>query len=144
MKLRIVCFALCLCAAALAQEGASPSEEQVPSTSSGQALRPAQDDHQQLTGIGQPALSEVEQLKGENVRLKLDSLDKQMRLMQEQYARLQEAQRALVGELQALDAEILRARGLPMQEHRVNWQEGKIEPTTPRTGAPAARQENKQ
>jgi hypothetical protein len=89
-------------------------------------------------------LREVETLKGENVRLKLDSLDKQMRLMQEQYARLQEAQRALVGELQALDAEILKARGLPMQEHRVNWQEGKIEPATARTGVPAAPQEKKQ
>jgi dsDNA-specific endonuclease/ATPase MutS2 len=94
--------------------------------------------------IAQPALREVEALKGENVRLKLDSLDKQMRLMQEQYTRLQEAQRALVGELQTLDAEILKARGLPIEEHRVNWQTGKIEPATARTGVLAAPQEKKQ
>jgi hypothetical protein len=89
-------------------------------------------------------LTEVEALKGENLRLKLDSLDKQMRLLQEQYARLQEAQRGLVGELQALDAEILKARGLPPQEYRVNWQTGKIEPSTAREGVPAAPQEKRQ
>lgn len=76
-------------------------------------------------------LKEVEQLKGENIRLKLDSLDKQMRLMQEQYARLYEAQQQLVRQLQALDEEILRERALPSPVWRVNWQTGRIETTEP-------------
>ena len=40
---------------------------------------------------GMPApLTEIEQLKGENLVLKLDSIDKQMRLMQAQFQQLQE------------------------------------------------------
>lgn len=77
------------------------------------------------------ALTELEQLKGENLRLKLDSLDKQMRLMQEQYARVQEAQQQLVQQLQTLDEGIVRARALPPAAWRVNWQTGKLERTEP-------------
>ena len=91
----------------------------------------AQEPAAPLTQIEPLALSEVEQLKGENIRLKLDSLDKQMRLMQEQYARLQEAQQQLVQQLQALDEGIVRARALPPTSWRVNWQTGKLERTEP-------------
>ena len=98
----------------------------------------AQEPAAPMTPIEPLALSEVEQLKGENIRLKLDSLDKQMRLMQEQYARMQEMQQQLVQQLQALDEGILRARALPAAARndidtsfRVNWQTGKIERTEP-------------
>src|SRR3972149_233259 len=67
------------------------------------------------------ALTEVEALKGENLTLKLDSLDKQARLMQEQFARLQEAQRSLVGELQALEKNIIEAHGFKPGEGAVDW-----------------------
>ncbi|MGH9785775.1 MAG: hypothetical protein ACRD88_16505 [Terriglobia bacterium] len=106
---------LCASAAlALGQESAAPSAP---------AGRSSQEDRANLT--------EVERLRGENLRLKLDSLDKQMRLMQEQYARLQEAQQQLVRQLQALDEEILRERALPSAVWRVDWQTGKLERTPP-------------
>src|SRR3990167_5991525 len=74
-----------------------------------------------------PALTEVEQLKGENLQLKLDSADKQMRLLQEQYARLAELQAALVRQLQELERELLAARGLSPADWSVNWQAKQIE-----------------
>jgi len=98
----------------------------------------AQEPAAPLTQIEPLALSEVEQIKGENIRLKLDSLDKQMRLMQEQYARLQEAQQGNaiwmafpVQQLQVFDEGIVRARALPPAAWRVNWQTGKLERTEP-------------
>ena len=72
-------------------------------------------------------LTEVERLKGENLQLKLDSADKQMRLLQEQYTRLAELQAALVRQLQQLEQEILTARGLPPADWTVNWQAKQIE-----------------
>ena len=67
------------------------------------------------------ALTEVEALQGENLTLKLDSLDKQARLMQEQFARLQEAQRDLVRQLQALEKNIIEARGFKAGAAAVDW-----------------------
>ena len=64
------------------------------------------------TEIETLSLSQIEGLKGENLQLKLDSADKQMRLLQEQYARLAELQAALVRQLQELERELLAARGL--------------------------------
>ena len=84
------------------------------------------------------ALTEIEQLKGENVVLKLDSLDKQMRLMQAQYQQLQEQQRALVGQLQTLEAEVLSAHGIKPGEATVNWQAKNIEKLPQRRGPPPA------
>ena len=125
MRKLLTRLTLVLCASAalaLGQEGAAPSAS---------ADRSSQDDRASLT--------EVERLKGENIRLKLDSLDKQMRLMQEQYARLQEAQRQLVQQLQALDESILRDRALPVAVWRVDWQTGKLEKTPQSHGDTEAR-----
>ena len=125
MRKLLTGLTLVLCASAalaLGQEGAAPSPP---------ASRSSQEDRANLT--------EVERLKGENLRLKLDSLDKQMRLMQEQYARLQEAQRQLVQQLQALDEEVLQARALPASAWRVDWQTGKLERTPQSQGDTGAR-----
>ena len=81
-----------------------------------------------------PALTEVEQLKGENLQLKLDSADKQMRLLQEQYARLAELQAALLRQLQELERALLTARGLSPADWSVNWQAKQIEQQPQRRG----------
>ena len=125
MRKLLTGLTLVLCASAalaLGQEGAAPPPP---------AGRDAQEDRASLT--------EVERMKGENLRLKLDSLDKQMRLMQEQYARLQEAQRQLVQQLQALDESILRDRALPASAWRVDWQAGRLEQTPQSPGDTEAR-----
>ena len=83
-------------------------------------------------------LTEVEQLKGENLTLRLDSMDKQMRLMQEQYLRLQEQQAATVKALQTLEAEMLVARSLKRGEWVVNWQEKRIQKAEAGSGKPEA------
>jgi len=74
-------------------------------------------------------LTEVEGLQGENLVLKLDSIDKQMQLLQEQYRRLAEQQASLVRQLQEREQEILKARGLKPGESAVNWQTKRIEKT---------------
>ena len=76
-----------------------------------------------------PELTEVEGLQGENLVLKLDSIDKQMQLLQEQYRRLAEQQASLVRQLQEREQEILQARGLKPGESAVNWQTKRIEKT---------------
>lgn len=73
-------------------------------------------------------LTEVEALKGENLTLKYDSLDKQARLMQEQFARLQDAQRDIVQQLQALEKEVIAAHGFKPGEASVNWQTRTVAP----------------
>ena len=72
-------------------------------------------------------LSELEALKGENLLLKYDSIDKQLRLMQAQGAQLQARQAEIVGELQEVQREILKSHGL---EGTVDWKEKKIIPAT--------------
>ena len=68
-------------------------------------------------------LTELEALKGENLQLKYDSIDKQMRLMQVQYQQLQARQTAIIAELQEVQREILKSHGL---EGTIDWAEKKI------------------
>ncbi len=71
-------------------------------------------------------LTELEALKGENLQLKYDSIDKQMRLVQIQYSQLQARQAEIIGELQEVQREILKSHGL---EGTIDWKEKKINPT---------------
>ncbi len=75
----------------------------------------------------QTELTEVEALKGENLQLKYDSIDKQMRLMQTQYQQLQAQQAGIVRQLQQLEGEILEGCSLKPGEGIVNWQEKTVQ-----------------
>ena len=81
------------------------------------------------------SLTEVEWLKGDNLRLRYDSLDKQLRLLELQYAQLREQQAQTIRELQQLEQELVTARRLPPDQWTVNWQTKKVEPSPQTRGA---------
>ena len=66
-------------------------------------------------------LTEVETLKGENLQLRYDSIDKQMRLIQAQFQQLQVQQGEIIRQLQALEEEVLEKRELKPSKWNVNW-----------------------
>ena len=73
-------------------------------------------------------LTEIETLKHENLQLKLDSLDKQARLLEAQYREVKADQNQIAKALLALDQEILSSHGATPGSAAVNWQSKKIEP----------------
>lgn len=84
---------------------------------------------------GPKALTEVEALKGENLTLKFDSLDKQMRLIEAQYRELDRAKQDLMRQFGELELAIISSHALA-GEHRVNWQSKMIE-AVPKKGEDA-------
>ena len=88
--------------------------------------------HLSLAAEQPQALTELELLKGENLQLKYDSLDKQMRLIQVQYQQLQTQQAEIIQQLQELEAAILEKRDLKTAEWSVNWPEKRITQTSHR------------
>ncbi|MCH8269036.1 MAG: hypothetical protein O7A06_13095 [Acidobacteria bacterium] len=93
-------------------------------------LSPIRAEEQKPPSFASKVLTEVEALKGENLQLRYDSIDKQMRLMQAQFQQLQAQQGEIIGQLQALEKEILQAHGLsatPPGEWNVNWAEKTVQ-----------------
>ena len=99
-------------------------------------LTPVRAEEQKSPSSASEALTELEALQGENLQLKYDSLDKQMRLMQAQYQQLQAQQAEIIGQLHGLEAAILRGRSLKPGEWSVNWQESKIQKSEARSQKP--------
>ncbi len=77
--------------------------------------------HLSLSAEQPQELTELEALQGENLQLRYDSIDKQMRLMQAQYQQLQAQQARIIRQLQELEGEVLEKRELKPGEWNVNW-----------------------
>lgn len=94
-------------------------------------LSPIRAEEQKPPGSASEVLTEMEALKGENLQLRYDSIDKQMRLMQAQYQQLQAQQAGIVRQLQELEGEVLEKRELKPGEWNVNWAEKTVQEISP-------------